>query len=141
VSNYNYERFDAYVSNGEDEREFGAFPNMLHVGERAPDGKLQLLDGERVSLSHGDRVCAGGADLGRARPRRPSVDVATSAYSVPAGSFGAGTAACSNRSETRLRTRMPCTKTTAPPSQPPVVRSTKPTTVSANAPLLTVPFV
>jgi hypothetical protein len=51
VSNYNYERFDAYVSNGEDEREFGAFPNMLHVGERAPDGKLQLLDGERVSLS------------------------------------------------------------------------------------------
>lgn len=25
---YNYERFDAYVESGEDEREFGAFPNM-----------------------------------------------------------------------------------------------------------------
>lgn len=24
---------------------------MLHAGERAPDGELQLLDGERVRLS------------------------------------------------------------------------------------------
>jgi hypothetical protein len=48
---YNYERFDAYVSSGEDELEFGSFPNMLHAGERAPDGELQLLDGERVRLS------------------------------------------------------------------------------------------
>ena len=48
---YNYERFDAYVSSGEDEREFGAFPNLLHAGARAPDGQLQLLDGERVRLS------------------------------------------------------------------------------------------
>jgi hypothetical protein len=31
---YNYERFDEYVSSGEDEREFGAFPNTLHAGER-----------------------------------------------------------------------------------------------------------
>ena len=48
---YNYERFDAYVSSGQDEREFGAFPNMLHAGERAPDGELELLDGGRVRLS------------------------------------------------------------------------------------------
>ena len=48
---YNYERFDAYVEGGEDEREFGAFPELLHAGERAPDGELQLLDGDRVRLS------------------------------------------------------------------------------------------
>ena len=48
---YNYERFDAYVESGEDEREFGAFPNMLHAGDRAPDGELTLLDGDRVRLS------------------------------------------------------------------------------------------
>lgn len=48
---YNYERFDLYVESGEDEREFGAFPNMLHAGERAPDGELQTLEGERVRLS------------------------------------------------------------------------------------------
>jgi hypothetical protein len=51
VSSYNYERFDAYVESGEDEREFGAFPNALHAGERAPDGELALLDGARVRLS------------------------------------------------------------------------------------------
>ena len=48
---YNYDRFDDYVECGDDEREFGAFPNMLHAGERAPDGELQLLDGESVRLS------------------------------------------------------------------------------------------
>jgi hypothetical protein len=48
---YNYEHFDEYVSSGGDEVEFGAFPNMLHAGERAPDGELQRLDGERVRLS------------------------------------------------------------------------------------------
>ena len=48
---YNYERFDAYVERGEEEQEFGAFPNMLHAGERAPDGELLLLEGERVRLS------------------------------------------------------------------------------------------
>ena len=37
MSAYNYERFDVYVASGEDEREFGAFPNALHAGERAPD--------------------------------------------------------------------------------------------------------
>ena len=50
-SAYNYERFDEYVESGADEREFGAFPNMLYAGERAPDGELQLLDGESVRLS------------------------------------------------------------------------------------------
>ena len=48
---YNYERFDEYVESGSDEVEFGTFPNMLHAGERAPDGELQLLDGERLRLS------------------------------------------------------------------------------------------
>ena len=48
---YNYERFDTYVETGVDEREFGAFPNMLHAGEKAPDGELTALDGERVRLS------------------------------------------------------------------------------------------
>ena len=48
---YNYERFDAYVESGVDEREFGAFPNLLHAGERAPDGELAQLEGERVRLS------------------------------------------------------------------------------------------
>jgi hypothetical protein len=48
---YNYERFDRYVESGEDEREFGAFPNLLHAGERAPDGELTLLGAERVRLS------------------------------------------------------------------------------------------
>jgi hypothetical protein len=52
VAGYNYERFDAYVESGEDEREFVAFPNMLHAGERAPDGELTLLlDGGRVRMS------------------------------------------------------------------------------------------
>ena len=51
MSAYNYERFDAYVEQGDEEQEFGAFPNLLHAGERAPDGELQLVDGERVRLS------------------------------------------------------------------------------------------
>jgi hypothetical protein len=48
---YNYGRFDVYVESGRDEQEFAAFPNMLHAGERAPDGELTLLDGERMRLS------------------------------------------------------------------------------------------
>ncbi len=51
MSAYNYERFDAYVESGEDEREFGSFPNMLHAGERAPDGEVMMLDGDRTVLS------------------------------------------------------------------------------------------
>ena len=51
MSAYNYEHFDVYVESGEDKREFGAFPNALHAGERAPDGELTVLAGERVRLS------------------------------------------------------------------------------------------
>jgi hypothetical protein len=51
VAGYNYERFDLYVESGADEREFAAFPNMLHAGEPATDGELTRLDGERVRLS------------------------------------------------------------------------------------------
>jgi hypothetical protein len=51
VDAYNYEHFDAYVESRGDEREFGSFPNMLHAGERAPDGELTLLEGERLRLS------------------------------------------------------------------------------------------
>jgi hypothetical protein len=39
------------VETGEDEREFGAFPNLLHAGAQAPEGELTLLEGERVRLS------------------------------------------------------------------------------------------
>jgi hypothetical protein len=48
---YNYERFDGYVESGDELREFGAFPDLPHAGEQAPDGELTLLDGERVRLS------------------------------------------------------------------------------------------
>jgi hypothetical protein len=51
VDSYNYDHFDAYVESGADEHEFAAFPNMLHPGERAPDGELTILEGERVRLS------------------------------------------------------------------------------------------
>lgn len=51
MAGYNYERFDVYVEGGADEREFAASPNVLHAGERAPDGELTLLEGERVRLS------------------------------------------------------------------------------------------
>ena len=51
MPDYNYERFDVYVESGEDMREFSAFPNALHAGERAPDGDLATLDGERVRLT------------------------------------------------------------------------------------------
>jgi len=51
VPAYNYERFDAYVEAGEDEREFGAFANILHAGERAPDGELTVLEADPVRLS------------------------------------------------------------------------------------------
>lgn len=51
MSAYNYEHFDAYVESGEDEREFAAFPNAFHPGERAPDGELTLLGGGPARLS------------------------------------------------------------------------------------------
>ncbi len=51
MSGYNYERFDEHVAAGEDEREFGGFPNFLHAGERAPDGELRQLGGSALRLS------------------------------------------------------------------------------------------
>jgi hypothetical protein len=58
VAAYNYECFDGYVESGEDEREFTAFPNKLHAGERAPDGELLTLEGPRVRLSELWSTCA-----------------------------------------------------------------------------------
>lgn len=51
MGEYNYEQFDGYVESGLDAEEFGRFPNMLHAGERAPDGDLTALDGSRVRLA------------------------------------------------------------------------------------------
>jgi hypothetical protein len=51
VTAYNYEHFDLYVESGQDEREFDAFPNMLHAREQPHDGELTLLEGERLRLS------------------------------------------------------------------------------------------
>jgi hypothetical protein len=51
MTGYNYERFDDYVEHGEEQREFGAFPNLLHAGDDAPEitGTL-LAEGERIAL-------------------------------------------------------------------------------------------
>ena len=48
---YNYERFDDYVVNGAEERDFGAFPNLLHAGDAAPEITGVVLDGQQLSLS------------------------------------------------------------------------------------------
>lgn len=50
---YNYDRFDVYVEDGRERREFEAFPNLLHAGDPAPeiDGLL-LNTGGRITLSH-----------------------------------------------------------------------------------------
>lgn len=43
---YNYPTFDAdYVALGVEADEFDAFPNRLHVGDRAPGGLVTPLDG------------------------------------------------------------------------------------------------
>ena len=47
---YNYDRFDTYVEDGREEREFGAFPNHLHAGQPAPEISGVLLD-ERNDLA------------------------------------------------------------------------------------------
>jgi len=44
------------VETGEDEREFGRFANVLHAGERAPDGEPTLLGGARIRLSDAWRL-------------------------------------------------------------------------------------
>ena len=43
-SDYNYERFDAYVAGGAEQREFAAFPDHLHAGDQAPEISGVLLD-------------------------------------------------------------------------------------------------
>ncbi len=49
---YNYPTFDGYVATGADVHEFAAWPNLLHVGEHAPEIVATSLDsGESVALS------------------------------------------------------------------------------------------
>ncbi len=50
---YNYDRFDLYVEDARERREFEAFPNLLHAGDPAPEIDGILLDThDRVTLSH-----------------------------------------------------------------------------------------
>ena len=52
IEAYNYATFDGYVATGADQREFDAWPNLRHVGERVPDIVATGLDsGEQVALS------------------------------------------------------------------------------------------
>jgi hypothetical protein len=51
VSGYNYETFEGYVASGDEQREFAAWPNLLHAGGAAPEIAGTLLDGEQVALS------------------------------------------------------------------------------------------
>lgn len=44
ASDYNYERFDAYVESGAEADEFAAFPSHLHAGDSAPDATVTRLD-------------------------------------------------------------------------------------------------
>ncbi len=80
MAEYNYERFDLYVENGEEEREFAAFPNMLHAGERAPPPMIPADEQERmraearsiIAISQGEiALGAVGQHFNRGvRPRR-----------------------------------------------------------------------
>jgi hypothetical protein len=52
AEHYNYARFDDYVEHGDEQREFAAFPDLLHAGDPAPDISGTLLaGGEAVALS------------------------------------------------------------------------------------------
>lgn len=44
---YNYVHVDAYVADGAEAADFGAFPDRLRVGESAPDVALTDLDSGR----------------------------------------------------------------------------------------------
>jgi hypothetical protein len=49
---YNYAHFDEYVASGAEEREFSAWPNLLHAGDAAPEIAGTLLDdGTELALS------------------------------------------------------------------------------------------
>ncbi len=41
---YNYDRFDAYVEDGRELREFAAFPDLLHARDPAPEITGYLLN-------------------------------------------------------------------------------------------------
>ncbi len=52
VSGYNYETFDGYVASGDEQREFAAWPDLLHAGDAAPEIAGMLLDGDhQIALS------------------------------------------------------------------------------------------
>lgn len=52
AEDYNYATFDGYVESGEEAREFGAWPDLLHAGQPAPEIQgTRLDDGEQVALS------------------------------------------------------------------------------------------
>lgn len=52
MNDYNYATFDGYVASGADRREFGAWPDLLHAGESAPEIAGTLLDsGDPLALS------------------------------------------------------------------------------------------
>ena len=49
---YNYPTFDGYVASGADEREFSAWPDLLHAAQPAPEITDTLLgDGQTLALS------------------------------------------------------------------------------------------
>ena len=52
ATTYNYATFDGYVATGADDREFGAWPDLLHAGSAAPEIAGTLLDdGATLALS------------------------------------------------------------------------------------------
>lgn len=52
AASYNYAHFDEYVASGAEQREFGAWPSLLHAGQPAPDIAGTLLDdGSTLRLS------------------------------------------------------------------------------------------
>jgi len=51
MSGYNYATFDGYVASGDDQREFAAWPNLLHAADAAPEIAGTLLDGNQLALS------------------------------------------------------------------------------------------
>lgn len=44
MSDYNYATFDGYVASGAEQREFGAWPDLLHAGQPAPEIAGTLLE-------------------------------------------------------------------------------------------------
>ncbi len=51
MSAYNYATFDGYVAPGAEQREFSAWPDLLHAGESVPEIAGTLLDGDQLALS------------------------------------------------------------------------------------------